>query len=117
MFKDRERQLKAQRDHYHNNKGKYAKQHRDYKRRSIDFVIEYKKSDDVKCEVCGEERWPCLDFHHIYPQHKAKRGDGTTTTISRMARSGCSIARLKEEIAKCRVLCANCHRIEHCEEF
>jgi hypothetical protein len=33
-----------------------------------------------------------------------------------MVRLGLSVARIKEEIEKCTILCANCHRIEHYDE-
>jgi hypothetical protein len=57
-----------------------------------------------KCAVCGESESCCLDFHHI----KNKR-----FTVSNAAKQGYSIESIKQEIAKCIVLCANCHRKHH----
>ena len=56
------------------------------------------------CADCGYNAHPrALDFDHIGTD---KAGD-----VSRMAHSTASWARLKAEIAKCEVVCANCHRI------
>jgi hypothetical protein len=60
------------------------------------------------CEVCGENHPACLDFHHI---------DLSLKKFSVSAkRDRPSLKRLQEEIAKCQVLCANCHRKEHCRQ-
>ena len=60
----------------------------------------------LKCEMCGENHPACLDFHH-----KDKKDKSFNVAI--MASSGYSIEKIKEEIAKCIVLCSNCHRKEH----
>lgn len=64
---------------------------------------------DLKCIRCGETYAACLDFHHR---------DGTTKDMSlgEAISHGWSIARLEAELAKCDVLCANCHRRLHHEE-
>ena len=56
--------------------------------------------------MCGENHPACLDFHH-----KDKKDKSFNVAI--MASSGYSIEKIKEEIAKCIVLCSNCHRKEH----
>jgi hypothetical protein len=54
------------------------------------------------CQSCGFNRWPeCLDFDHLDP--KTKKFD-----ISHKLQL--SISTLLKEIAKCQILCANCHR-------
>jgi len=58
------------------------------------------------CERCDESDPRCLDFHHRDPAEK-ERG------ISEMVTHGASKRRLRSEIAKCEVLCANCHRARH----
>lgn len=57
------------------------------------------------CVQCPEADLDCLDFHHR---------DATTKefTVS-FGISSRSFARLKAEVAKCVVLCSNCHRKEH----
>jgi hypothetical protein len=68
------------------------------------WLEEYKKT--IFCESCGESDPCCLDFHHKDPKEKDfALGDAIKTTQS--------IDRLKKEIAKCNILCANCHRKEH----
>jgi len=74
--------------------------------RGSNFINTYKQSHP--CVNCGESDPVCLDFHHRDPKTK-RFGIG---------RGGCarSIFLLKEEIAKCLVLCANCHRKHHAIE-
>ena len=66
------------------------------------------KVDEIKttsgCISCGYNSHPAaLDFNHIDPS--TKKFD-----VSTRLQQYCW-ARLEEEIAKCEVLCANCHRI------
>lgn len=62
---------------------------------------EIKKS--CECEECGEDDFRVLDFDHKDPGQKTFNiGDGI--------RKGFTLDTIKEEMAKCRVLCANCHR-------
>ena len=65
---------------------------------------EYKLS--LKCEICGESHPACLDFHHRDPEEK-------DIEIARAVNRGRSIEKIKQEIDKCQVLCANCHRKLH----
>jgi 5-methylcytosine-specific restriction endonuclease McrA len=55
------------------------------------------------CSICGEDNPAALDFHHRDPKAKVKE-------IPKMISSGYSLESIKEEIAKCRILCSNCHR-------
>lgn len=57
------------------------------------------------CIHCGETHPACLDYHHRDPSTK-------THNLSRMIRSSTKEAILAE-IAKCDVLCSNCHRKLH----
>lgn len=66
--------------------------------------------DDARkggCIRCGESDLWCLDFHHRDPTEK----EGNLGQIRRFG-----IDRIKAEIAKCDVLCANCHRKHHHSE-
>ena len=60
------------------------------------------------CVKCGETHPACLDFHH-----RAGKEDklGNIGEIRRFATE-----KLLTEIAKCDVLCANCHRKHHHDE-
>lgn len=54
------------------------------------------------CRICGYDRDPrALEFHHVDPRQKsfAVAGSGMTR----------SIAAAREEVAKCVLLCSNCH--------
>jgi hypothetical protein len=61
------------------------------------------KAKDVPCADCGGRFHPCaMDFDHI---------NGTKEyNVGRMVGQA-SEARLLAEIAKCEVVCANCHRV------
>lgn len=63
----------------------------------------------LKCVRCGENHPACLDFHHRDPTQKKD--------ISQMVRNGTSLDLIKVEIAKCDVLCKNCHTKLHAEEI
>lgn len=65
------------------------------------WLQEYKKT--LKCSRCEESESCCLDFHH---QGKKEKLISQTNSFS-------CVRLLKEEIDKCEVLCANCHRKEH----
>jgi hypothetical protein len=73
----------------------------DYRRVVKDQCIQYKGG---KCCVCGYDRHPAaLQFHHTDPTKKE-------LTI---ASSKYSFEKLKEELDKCDLVCANCHSIIH----
>lgn len=59
------------------------------------------------CTRCPENHPACLDFHHLDP---------TIKEFSISGQRGCSLETLQAEIAKCIVLCANCHRKEHADD-
>lgn len=67
------------------------------------MAVEYKGG---KCEICGYDRCvDALEFHHRNPSQKdfSVSSDGCTR----------SWARVKTELDKCQMLCANCHRETH----
>ena len=58
------------------------------------------------CSVCGYNKCPeALEFHHIDPNTK-------DMSIGKAVRQW-GTEKLKEEITKCIVVCANCHREIH----
>jgi hypothetical protein len=61
------------------------------------------------CLDCGESNHRCLQFHHRDPSKKTK-------TISRLYSGTWGWDRITEEIAKCDILCANCHLKKHRDE-
>jgi hypothetical protein len=65
------------------------------------FINRYKLM--CGCTMCGYDLDPvALDFHHVDPETKELR-----------QLQNHPIHRIKDEIRKCIVLCANCHRIVH----
>jgi hypothetical protein len=74
------------------------------RRRGIRTWFAALKESSYSCSECDEERGPALDFHH--PGEK-------TAGVSQMVNHGYSKNRIRSEIERCIVLCANCHREEH----
>jgi hypothetical protein len=62
----------------------------------------------LKCAKCGFNHPAALDFHHTNPAEKEN-------IVSNLVSNGCFAAAM-EEVQKCIVLCANCHRVHHAEE-
>lgn len=58
------------------------------------------------CSKCPEKDYRCLDFHHVDASIKI-------ASVSNLVLRKCSMDKIKDEISKCIVLCANCHRKEH----
>jgi hypothetical protein len=61
-----------------------------------------------RCNDCGYDDvtyTEVFDFHHINPSAKDFSPSGNGHTYS--------WAKVKEELGKCVMLCANCHRIRH----
>ena len=58
--------------------------------------------ENAGCKDCGETNHIVLDFDHL---------SNKKYNVSRMIHDGFSWAAIKKEIAKCEVVCSNCHRI------
>ena len=57
------------------------------------------------CSICGEKDFRCLDFHH--------KSDDKDKAVCKLVATGCRWQRVLDEIAKCIVICSNCHRKHH----
>lgn len=90
---------------YEANKEKALQSTRESNRRILDRIKEY--VDSVKsqpCTDCGNTYPPeCMDFDHLDPSTKVG-------SISLMRKQYKSLDKIKEEITKCELVCANCHR-------
>jgi len=75
----------------------YFRRYRAKKRRILNEIKEKRG-----CRDCREKDPCCLQFHHRNPEKKYK-------TISRLYAGTWGLDRLMAEIAKCDILCANCH--------
>lgn len=92
---------------YKKEKKKIVGQKKKRKHLIREWFEEYKSF--LKCEHCGENHPACFDFHHL-------DGSEKDDCISVLVGGGYAVKRIKEEIDKCIVLCANCHRKLHYEE-
>lgn len=77
------------------------------RRKNRDWLQELKST--LKCNRCPESDADCLDFHHANPNEKEYN-------IFEMVGHGYGKKTILAEIAKCEVLCANCHRKHHAAE-
>lgn len=69
------------------------------------WAIQYKGSKCIDCNLTYPETpYQVFDFHHIEPTHKDM--DWSKIRLS-------SFSRMKSELDKCVLLCANCHRVRH----
>ena len=66
---------------------------------------------NIPCMDCGGT-FPdyCMDFHHLDEETK-NPSIGRKSFTDRMSRF--SIKRIDEELGKCVIICANCHRVRH----
>ena len=100
-YKDKDKQREAVRRHYEKNRAAmiersaiHKKSHRETVR---NYVLAYLK--DHPCVDCGETDPIVLEFDHLRDK---------VFNISEASKYG--FDRIKEEIDKCEVRCANCHR-------
>ncbi len=75
------------------------------RKRAIHDYIQNMKNQ-LHCVDCGQRHPATLHFHHLNSEDKV-------FSISYAANRGFSLDRIKKEIGKCIVLCANCHAIRH----
>ena len=97
-------------EHYINNKATYikkAKIHDSINRKVLlDYVLEYLQ--DHHCIDCKESDPIVLEFDH--------RGNKKSSISNMISKGYSSIKLLQEEIDKCDVRCANCHRRKTAKE-
>lgn len=98
-YKNIEDQRAASKRHYYNNKQSYLDKNKQYRLHIRKFIIDFK--ENVECVDCGV-KYPyyVMDFDHL---------EDKKFNISYLAATG-RIGKLKDEIAKCEIVCANCHR-------
>ncbi|SRR5258708_37713293 len=112
-FKDKDRyQSEEWKEYQRNYQRSWHQRHRtkrlakNYERRAA--IYEY--IQDIKihlcCVDCGQRHPATLQFHHLNSENKM-------FNIGDAVRDGISLDRIKKEIEKCIVLCANCHAIRH----
>lgn len=102
----KECKTKSQRDYYKKNQEKLKKQINEAKQIRINEnrirLYEYYKSHP--CVDCGESNPIVLEFDH-------RDGVDKIDTVGQLVWDGYSWDKVQNEIDKCDVRCANCHRI------
>jgi len=99
-YKDKNQQRAYQRAHYKKKSEDYKRYRDGYKDRNRKLIQEAK---DVPCADCGKRYPPyVMDFDHLRDKE---------FNISRAVHKRVSVKRLLDEIAKCDIVCSNCHRI------
>lgn len=89
----------------YSDKEKNKEYQRQWKRDHKNWYRDYKAT--LSCSKCGFSHPAVIQFHH--PREKE-------FNISRAVNSKTSRERIMAEIAKCEILCANCHFILHYNE-
>ena len=91
------------RDRYKEDPESKRKDCYDRRQRLLNITLEIKAK--IGCQICKESDPCCLDFHHVDPSKK-------DLAIAKLV-SHKSKVKMLEEIKKCIVVCANCHRKIH----
>lgn len=101
-----DRMKKYRLDYYYRNRDRCRRSVLERKNRIIDVFRELKAA--LSCS-CGQNHPATLQFHHRDAGQKVM-------DVAVMIRRGWSVEKIKEEIEKCDILCANCHAILHYQE-
>lgn len=99
-------------NHYNENKQYYFKK---AKKRNIEIktnIVKYLQGylSDKSCIDCGESDIAVLEFDH-------KKGLKKFKAVSTLIRLGYPMSVIREEINKCDIRCANCHRRKTSKDF
>jgi len=108
--KRRDYNRRYQKRYYKENKAKRKAEVRERRKSLRRWYAEWRRT--LSCQRCGLAGENCpwlLEFHHRPDEEKV-------ASVSFLVNNGYSTARVQEEMDKCDVLCANCHRREHYEE-
>ena len=93
------------RQHYRKNTKYYKDKAEKHKQVARNWYQQFKST--LRCR-CGESHPGCLHFHHLDPK---KKSVNVSAVIHRWSRD-----RVLAEMAKCNVLCSNCHGKLHWDE-
>ena len=88
------------------NRKKILARQAEYKRQWFLFI----KAEQLQCSVCGySKEFSAIEFHHCDPSKK----EVEISKFFGYAYNKKNRSRLLQELKKCRILCANCHRELH----
>ena len=99
-YKDRQKQKEAQRRSYLKNIEKNKEKNKTYRENVRDYLRKQKESN------------PCMDCGIKYPYYIMEYDhteDNKVKSVSWLASSG-TMSQVIEEIAKCDLVCSNCHK-------
>ncbi len=115
-----EKQREQNLNNYYKNKETCIKRITEYNKNNKDKVKVWQTKSRLKtqkewaawkntleCSKCGEDDGACLDFHHVNQEDKKYV----------IAKIKFFKKKLIEELEKCIVLCANCHRKHHKKDY
>lgn len=98
--------------HYTENRSYYLtkaqKRNNNYRELINTYIYQYLSQNP--CVDCGESDVTVLEFDHRDRMTKIQ-------AVSQLIRSQYPLEKIKEEISKCDVRCANCHRRKTAKEF
>lgn len=75
--------------------------------RNRKFIYDFLQKS--KCVDCGDTRWQVLEFDHV-------KGD-KKYDVSHLINGTSSLKTIQDEIDKCEIRCANCHRLKTMKQF
>lgn len=101
-YKDEEKQRLSQKEYYLKNKTRYQESTKRKRLRNQQFIADYKSTRS--CSSCPENHPACLVFHHTSNDKEGAIADVIYDW---------GLERLKAEVAKCILLCSNCHAKLH----
>lgn len=88
-------------------RGKYYRKTSRYSEKVKELKKLMMKMKGGVCQHCGISGHPSIfDFHHVDPSSKKLRLSGVRILTEKV----------REELAKCILLCSNCHRTHHWKE-
>ena len=112
-FKDRSRyQSEDWKEYQRNYQRSWHQRHKEkrlarmYEKKAATYEYVQHIKSQLRCADCGERHPATLQFHHPNSEDKE-------FNVADAVRNGISLDRIKKEIDKCIVLCANCHAIRH----
>lgn len=95
-------------EHYQQNKEYYkkksSKHNAEYRVRNLQYMVDYLKENP--CIDCGEKDPIVLEFDHL---------SNKDCNVSEM--QTVSLSKIKKEIEKCVIRCANCHKLKTAKQF
>jgi len=106
--------LKKRKQKHKEYSAKYYKDNKEIEKERLKKTKKEKRAEwnafkrTLSCAYCKFDHPAALDFHHINPKEK-------DDSVNQFISDG-KFTKAYEEVKKCIVLCANCHRIHHYEE-